>query len=147
MASPISLTTDEFRFLTWSSPELARMSIQPQSLQKHCPLDNGRLQRNAIEGANGPASLSNIGNLEFLPLEVIHSIFNMIDLQSLTDFRAISWRARALVDSLSPYKAIIQHCPDALRALLSTQMAIHFTAQDIFHALCTQAYFGCGQFG
>jgi hypothetical protein len=147
MASPISLTKDEFLLLTWSRPQLTRMTIQPQSLQRHCPLDNGRLWPRTVLDAKYTASLSNIGDLEALPLEIIHSTFIMLDLQSLTDFRAISWRARALVDSFAPYSAIVQHAPDALRALLSTHMAVHFTAQDIFEALCTQACFGCGQFG
>jgi hypothetical protein len=68
-------------------------------------------------------------------------------LQSLTDFRVISWRARALVNSFQPYSKIAHYSPDALRALLSTRMAIYFTAQDIFDALCTQKCFGCGEFG
>lgn len=147
MASPTSLTTDEFRLLTWSRPELTRMTIQLQSLQRHCPLDNGRLQQRTFLEAKSTASLSNIGDLEALPSEIIHSIFNVLDLQSLTDFRAISWRARALLDGFPPYNAIVQHSPDALRALLSTHMAVHFTAQDIFAALCTQACLSCGQFG
>ena len=147
MASPPSLTTDEFRLLTWSRPELTRMTIQLQSLQRHCPLDNGRLQQSTVFEAKCTASTSNIGDLEALPIEIIHSVFNILDLQSLTNSRAISWRARALVDSFPPYNAIVKHSPDALRALLSTHMAIHFTAQDIFDALCTQACFSCGQFG
>lgn len=139
MASPTSLTTDEFRLLTWSRPELSRMimTTQLQSLQRHCPLDNGRIQQRTVTEAKCTATPSNIGDLEALPIEIIHSIFNILDLQSLTNFRAISWRARALVDSFPPYNAIVQHSPDALRALLSTHMAIHFTAQDIFDALCT----------
>lgn len=147
MAPPISLTQDEFLLLTWSRPELTRMTIQPQSLQKHCPLDNGRLRLRTVFDAKCTASLSTIGYLEALPPEIIYSTLIILDLQSLTDFRAISWHARALVDSFAPYSAIVQHAPDALRALLSTHTAVHFTAQDIFKALCTQTCFGCGKFG
>lgn len=147
MALPASLTTDEFRLLTWPRPGLTRMTIQLQSLQRHCPFDNGRLRQRTLFEAKCIASLSNIGNLETLPFEIIHLIFNLLDLQSLTDFRAISWRARALLDSFPPYKAIVQHSPDVLRALLSTHMAVHFTARDIFNALCTQACLSCGEFG
>ncbi|KAL3423934.1 F-box domain-containing protein [Phlyctema vagabunda] len=148
MASPMTLTTDEFRLLTWSRPGLNRMTIAPQSLRRLCPLDNGRLQPCTVfEAKETPASPSTIGDLDSLPLEIIHSTFNILDLQTLTDFRAISWRARALVDSFPPYSAIVRHSPDALRALLSTHMAVYFTAQDIFEALCTQACFSCGHFG
>ncbi len=142
MASKISLTEDEFRLLTWSRRSLARMSIQPRSLERCCPLDNGRHAT-----TESIASVSSIGNLEILPIEIIHSIFNILDLQTLTHCRAISWRARCLVDSIPPYKTIVQHAPNALRALLSTNMAVCFTAQDIFKALCMQDCFICGQFG
>lgn len=146
MALPISLTKDEFRLLTGSSCRLTLMTIELQTLQRHCPLDNDRLHpRTPLEPKN--ASLSNVGQLETLPLEIIYLILSKLDLQSLTDLRAISWRARALVDGFPPYSAIVQHSSDALRALLSTHMAVHFTAGNIFEALCTQACFNCGDFG
>lgn len=145
MALPTSLSKDELRLLTSPRPELARMTIRPEILRRHCPLDNGLFPRHAK--ANSTNSCSNIGNLDAFPLEIIHLILGTLDLQSLTDFRVISWRARALVNSLQPYRKIAHYSPDALRALLSTQMAVHFTAKDIFNALCTQQCFGCGQFG
>ncbi|KAL2072746.1 hypothetical protein VTL71DRAFT_12089 [Oculimacula yallundae] len=134
MASPPCLTTDEFRLLTWSRPELTRMTIQPQSLQRHCPLNNSRLQESTLSEAKCTAFPSNIGDLKALPIEIIHLV-------------ALSWRARALIDSFPPYNAIVKHSPDVLRAVLSTHMATHFTAQDIFDALCTQACLSCQQFG
>ncbi|KAG9242167.1 hypothetical protein BJ878DRAFT_185391 [Calycina marina] len=73
--------------------------------------------------------------------------FKKLDLQCLTDFRAVSWCDHALVDSIPPYNAIVQHFSDELRALLSAHMAVHFTAQDIFETICTQACVGCGEFG
>ncbi|PQE17070.1 F-box domain-containing protein [Rutstroemia sp. NJR-2017a BBW] len=94
-----------------------------------------------------PASCSNVGTLEVLPLELIQAILNLLDLQCLTDLRAVNWRARVLVDSVPEYNALIQHFPDALRALLSTRMAGHFSAPQIFEALCTRDCIGCGQFG
>jgi len=147
MASTTSLTTDELRLLTWSNPELNRLSIQLQSLQRNCPLDQSRLQRDPVFGAKCTAPPSDMGDLEILPLEIIHLTFNMLDLQTLIDFRTISWRARALVDSFSPYNEIIQYCPDALRALLSTHMSVYFTAQDILQALYAESCFVCGHPG
>jgi hypothetical protein len=120
------------------------MTIQPQSLQKWCPLDNDQLRP---DGRKTPSYLSNVGSLKTLPLEVVQLILNLLDLQCLTDFRAVSWSARALVDSVPKYNALIQHCPDALRALLSTRMAVYFSASQIFEALCTQDCAGCGLFG
>lgn len=142
---PISLTEDEFRLLTWPRPELSRMAIYPKSLRQHCPLDNGLFNLHAND--DNSIAFSNIGDLNALPLEIVHLILSTLDLRSLTDFRALSWRARALVDNFPPYNNIVRHSPDVLRALLSTHMAIYFTAQDIFNALCTQQCSICGNFG
>ncbi|KAF8861989.1 hypothetical protein BDZ45DRAFT_671533 [Acephala macrosclerotiorum] len=149
MASPTILTEIELGFLTdraYADIEYGYgpKMIQAESIQRCCPLDNGRLEP---RDAKSSAPISDFGNLECFPLEIIDSILRMFDLQSLTNFRAVNWHARTLVDNITPYKAIIQHAPDVLRGLLSTQMAVHFTTEDIFEALCTQACFGCGQYG
>ncbi|PQE12352.1 Cyclin-like F-box protein [Rutstroemia sp. NJR-2017a BVV2] len=144
MPSSIHLATDEFRLLTYKHPQLTQRGIQPRYLQKFCPLDNDQLRTDSMKI---PASISNIGSLEALPLEVLQSILSLLDLQCLTDFRAVSWRSRALVDSVPEYNALVQHCPDALRAFLSTGMAVDFSASKIFEALCTRDCIGCGLFG
>lgn len=64
------------------------MTIQPEPLQRNCPLDNGRLQPST---ARVSASPSTVGSLECIPLEIMHMILNLLDLQSLTDIRAVSW--------------------------------------------------------
>jgi len=147
MASHSGLTVDEFRLLSWTRPELSRNTIQPESLERHCPLDNGRLEEHTISPSNTQLRVFDTGDLRALPLEIAYLILSLLDLRSLTDFRAVSWGSRALVDSLPQYKAIIQHAPNALRALLSTNMAVHFTTSNLFEALYTQVCFGCGQFG
>lgn len=147
MESSIKLTSEEFRFLTWARPQLTRMTMQPESLQKHCPLDNGRLEARSTAQSSDTSASTGVGDLDGLPLEIIQLILAMLDLQVLTYFRGVSWQARRLVDSFLPYDAIIRYSPDALRALLSTHMATHFTAQDIFRALRTEACFGCKEFG
>lgn len=139
MVSATRLTEDEFQLLTSKRPSLSRMTIQPERLRRNCPLDNGRLHQ--------PSSHhSNIGTLEIFPLEIVHSVLRLLDLKSLTNLRAVSWHARATVDSLPPYMAVVSHCPDALRALLSTCMADHFTAENVFDALRSQSCC-CGDFG
>ncbi|CAG8961941.1 hypothetical protein HYFRA_00013721 [Hymenoscyphus fraxineus] len=143
LPTPTILTSDEFRLLTWSRSSLSRETIPPPSLQKHCPLDNGRHEPQNGEDYNA----STLGVLRALPIEMIHSILNLLDLQSLTDLRRISWGIQALVNTLPTYKAIVHHTPDVLRALLSTKMAGYYTAQDMFNALCIQSCFGCGNFG
>ena len=145
MAEPESLNELEFGFLTWTHPQLNQVAIQSDNLRKHCPLDNFQLR--FVRKAKKISSTSNAGLLETLPLEIIQIIFSLLDLQSLTDLRSISWLARTLVDSVPSYKAIIQHCPDVIRALLSTHMAVYFTAGDSLRALCSKICEGCGAIG
>lgn len=147
MASHPSLTEDEFHFLTWTRPSLSRITIEPEELERHCPLDNARLERRGTHQPNTHVRLLNIWNMRALPLEITHLILSLLDLKSLTDFRAVSWDSRALVDGLPEYGTIIQHAPNALRALLSTNMALYFTTTNLFRALSKQDCFICGEFG
>jgi hypothetical protein len=140
---PTALTEREFRLLTWTRPGLSQQTISPHLLQKHCPLDNGRHDPHNNQPRSPPLGVLWHG----FPVEITHSILKLLDLQSLTDFRAVSWDARALVSTVSPYQAIVQHAPDALRALLSTETAVYFTAQDIYDALCERKCFLCERFG
>ena len=147
MIPPPELTADKFRLLTWPRPELSRMTIQSEVLEKHCPLDSGRLERRIVAPSSTQAELFDSGNLTTLPLEMKHLILRLLDLKPLTNLRAVSWGARTLVDNLPQYKAIIEHAPNALRAFLSTNMAVQLTSTNLFDTLCTQACFCCGQFG
>lgn len=147
MASLIHLTKDEFRLLTSTRPELSEMTIQPELLEKNCPLDNGRLEQHTVSRSNLQSRLFDTVDLQSLPPDIINSILNSLDLRSLTDLRAVSWGTRALVDNLPQYKSINQHAPNALRALLSTKTAVYSTALDLFRTLSSQACINCGQFG
>ena len=59
MTSSARLTKDEFRLLTWSRREFSQMTINHESLQKHCPLDNDRhIQQSTNYEANDAVSHS-----------------------------------------------------------------------------------------
>ena len=78
----------------------------------------------------------------------MHMILGNLDLKTLTNFRSVSYSARMLVDTMKPYADIIRLAPNSIRALLSTDMAIHFNSHDIFNALCEQDCCLCGnEFG
>jgi hypothetical protein len=74
----------------------------------------------------------------------MHMILGKLDLKTLTNFRSVSYSARLLVDTMKPYTDIIRLAPNFIRALLSTDMAIHFNSHDIFNALCEQDCCFCG---
>lgn len=74
-------------------------------------------------------------------------VLNLLNLQTINDFRAVCWHTPSLVDNLVPYCAIVKHVPNALRALIGTRMAINFTAEDIYETLCIEERFNCENFG
>jgi hypothetical protein len=84
-----------------------------------------------------------LGALEAYPIEIMHIILGNLDLKTLTNFRSVSYSARLLVDTMKPYTDSIQLAPNSIRALLSTDMAIHFNSHDIFNALCEQDCYLC----
>lgn len=144
MAVPTTLNDDEFRLLTFPELHINGQTIARDFIRHDCPLDNGRHHQRVLNSAHNTSF--NLGDLRKLPLEIIQMIFLLLDLQSLTNLRSISWYTRTLVDELPPYIKLLEYVPDALRALLSTGMAIHFNTQDIINALSTQACAGCGQY-
>jgi hypothetical protein len=97
--SSITLTRDEIRLLTLDNHESDQWAICLADPRRGCPLDNNLRSGPIFEGKDS-ASLSSIGLLSTSPIEIKLSILDAFDLQSLTNFRAVSWGARALVDSL-----------------------------------------------
>jgi hypothetical protein len=79
-------------------------------LETHCPLDNGRHKIRIQKPC---------GRLDILPPELISSILISLDVPSLTRFRRVNDRAMCLVDSLWQYNAIVHHCPNIIRGILS----------------------------
>lgn len=103
MALTETLTDVEMRFLTYTDlpnhrTNAGRTYLDPQWLKRHCPLDNNSSR---LVPASTNASSSQLGSLKLLPLEVIHLILIEVDLQTLTDFRAINWCARSIGTILS----------------------------------------------
>lgn len=84
------LTREELQFLIWTRAVwTTELVIDPEALQKQCPLDNDQLERSTLHDIESPY-ISTIGDLECLPLEILHMVLSMLDLRTLTDFRAIS---------------------------------------------------------
>jgi hypothetical protein len=94
-----------------------------------------------------PAISSTLGNLQFLPLEIVYEICFLLDIWSLLNFRHANRRAEQIVRSTRGYEAVITHALDALCVTLKTNIASWFTLSDLFRALCTRDCHLCGSFG
>ena len=112
-------------------------TLDEAELTTQCPLDNGR---HSVQ----PRDL--VGQLDSLPGELLDEILVSLDIQTLTTFRLVNHRAMSLVDSLHQYAAILNHCPDVIRAIISIH-AESFSCQILYETLSTSRCHTCERFG
>ena len=132
-----SISDAQLSALTLSPINVNEYTLDDNELDEHLPLDNGWHLHPRV----------NLGNLDRLPPEILSITLIQIDLQTLTDFRRVNQRAMEVIDSIPQYAAILEHTPDALRALLAVETANMTTCQDIYSQLCTFRCNTCSNFG
>lgn len=88
-----------------------------------------------------------LGSLDRLPLELLIDILDLLDMQSLFQFRQTNLRSRQTVDSLSQYQRAVSHGLNLFCAMLRTKLATDISLLDFDRALCTKTCVFCGQFG
>ena len=108
--------------------------LDEYGLSQYCPLDNGR---HTLKPEFG------LGALAVIPLELLFNILVPLDLKTLTDFRRVNQRAMEAVDAIPPYKAIVQHTPTFLRAILTLKTGSWITCQLL--VTCKRLCFKCYQ--
>lgn len=137
-----AVTDEEFRLLTCADHSTDNLTICPAVLRIHCPLDNDQLRSRPLLKTNRPSSISR-GEYS------THSRNRRLDLRTsgFTDVDELSVRGLELWLMGWGYKGIVQHCPDVFRALMSADMAVHFTSRHIYEALCRAKCVECGESG
>ncbi|EDR13146.1 uncharacterized protein LACBIDRAFT_322614 [Laccaria bicolor S238N-H82] len=115
-------------------------TLDDAQLETRCPLDNGRHDCKPIS-ACFPAN-----QLDRLPLELLIEVLLQVDIPSLTRFRGLNRRAMELVNSIHQYTAILKHCPNIIRAIVSIQ-ADAFDCITLYNTLCTSRCSTCNLFG
>ncbi|KAK0368428.1 F-box domain-containing protein [Colletotrichum limetticola] len=129
-----------FDFTTYTKQNICDNTLDDAQLVTRCPLDRGR-----FTDASNPPRYS-AGQLEQLPAELLVQVLLYIDLPSLTRFRRVNRRAMELVDSIPQYDAIVKHCPNIIRAILSIQ-ADAFDCDVLYATLSTTRCSTCERFG
>lgn len=127
-------------FATYTKQRICDNTLDDARLVTRCPLDNVR-----CSGIIGPP-LYSAGQLDRLPPEILIQVLLYTDIPSLTGFRRVNRRARELVDSVPQYAAIIKHCPDVIRAIVSIQ-AGSFDCEVLYRTLSTTRCSTCERFG
>ena len=90
---------------------------------------------------------SSIGLLDALPTELLHSVFNMLDFQSLSRLSRVSHRGKAAVDSLPAHRDLMEHAPKTLIALSRTKILTFHSASTLHEVLRSKSCECCGDFG
>lgn len=87
------------------------------------------------------------GTLDRLPVELIHTVLNRLDLQSLSRLSCVSLQSKAVVEAFPPYRELMHHVPETLRALGKTRLACLHTADVLYSSLKSEQCVSCKQFG
>jgi hypothetical protein len=116
------------------------ITLDDAQLETRCPLDNGRHDCTPI------STCFSTNQLDRLPLELLIEVLLQLDIPSLTRFRGLNRFAMELVNSVHQYTAIIEHCPNIIRAIVSIQ-ADGFDCGTLYRTLCTSRCFTCNRFG
>lgn len=94
-----------------------------------------------------PSRPSSGGELDRLPLELLHEIFPSLDFGTLRDLRAANFRTRDLVDSFPAWRCMTQHASSTLRALADTQLIMHFSSGQLYATLRSDRCEFCNKYG
>ncbi|KAL0949130.1 hypothetical protein HGRIS_009214 [Hohenbuehelia grisea] len=116
-------------------------TLDNAQLETRCPLDNGRhtdSKRTFVRCV--PNQLDKLSN------ELLVGVLLKLDIPSLTRLRGLNHRMMELVNSVRQYTAIVEHCPDIIRAIISIQ-ADAFDCGTLYRTLCTSQCSTCNRFG
>ncbi|KAK4154289.1 hypothetical protein C8A00DRAFT_14591 [Chaetomidium leptoderma] len=127
-------------FAVYTKLNICDNTLDDAQLETRCPLDNGR-----HHVASTRARYS-VGQLDQLPAELLIQVLLQTDIPSLTHFRRVNRRAMELVDSVPQYAALVKHCPNIIRAILSIQAGA-FDCDTLYSTLSTTRCFTCERFG
>ncbi|TDL27795.1 hypothetical protein BD410DRAFT_781689 [Rickenella mellea] len=130
----------DFALHVYRTQNICDNTLDNAQLETRCPLDNGRHDCTPIS----TCFASN--QLDRLPLELLIQVLLQLDIPSLTRFRGLNRRTMELVNSVQQYNAIIEHCPNIIRAIVSIQ-ADAFDCGTLYRTLCTSRCSTCNRFG
>ncbi|KXT08083.1 hypothetical protein AC579_10448 [Pseudocercospora musae] len=93
------------------------------------------------------SATTSLGNLDKLPLELVHWILSMLDVQTLSRITRTCMRGIAVVESLLEYRDLVRYAPQAIAALGSTKLLHRYSAHALYTALRSASCWSCGDFG
>ncbi|RMD39300.1 hypothetical protein DV735_g5829, partial [Chaetothyriales sp. CBS 134920] len=128
---------------TYTKQNICDNTLDDAQLATRCPLDNARRDNPDYTSIHPRYSA---GRLDQLPAELLIQVLLYLDIVSLTDLRRVNRRTMELVNSVPQYKAVIKHCPNIIRAILSLH-ADGFDCNKLYTTLSTSRCSTCKRFG
>ncbi|KAF2226862.1 hypothetical protein BDZ85DRAFT_256888 [Elsinoe ampelina] len=131
-----------------SNDDFTKYTVQSHNMNDHC-LDD----QNFVNAIPFPSALSTAtsggltGQLGLLPLELLHSILNNLDLESLAALLAVNRAIRSLVLSLSYLQIIAQYAPHIWKAATAIRARRWLNLRDVYETMHHSTCEGCGDNG
>lgn len=88
-----------------------------------------------------------MGNLNGVPTEVMHMIFDDLTMADLVALRRTCRLTRSMVPGSLAYKDLTWYIPNVLRAMADMELLGAFTVKHIMDAVTSHTCVGCGNFG
>ena len=96
---------------------------------------------------NLPSRNSSGGIFDVLPVELLHQVLSSLDFETLKNVRAVNYCFKALIEAFPPYKYLVKHALNALRALTDTRLIAQFDANQLYSTLRLDRCVCCNEFG
>ena len=124
---------------------IATLGYQPRHIMEGMiKIQEAAVPSSVERESNSSASL---GNLDDLPLELLHSIFAVLDFQTLSHISRTCSRGVEVVESMPQYRDLRRHTPRAMAALGLTRLIRHHSAAALHAALLSAHCASCGEYG
>lgn len=92
-------------------------------------------------------AIAHLGDMRKLPLEVLHSIFREMTVETCINFRKVNRRARQAVTNSLEYRELATNTLVFLSKLVKPDIAKHFTMIDVHNVLHQPKCEWCGKLG
>ncbi|OQV09264.1 hypothetical protein CLAIMM_13400 [Cladophialophora immunda] len=138
---PAMTTSDEFRFLS-KQPDYNKVIIDSEELRRRIWLSQPRTWTTTRNQRS-----AGLGDLDKLPLEIQIYTFASTPVNSLINLRATNSHVKQLIEQWEPFRAMMTHGPDAVRALLATGAGYIWTVPQLVDVLFTTKCEFCGEHG
>ncbi|KAJ9607604.1 hypothetical protein H2200_007682 [Cladophialophora chaetospira] len=140
LLNPARLLAEEFQFLT-KKPYYNNLLIDSHELAKRVSLGDPR------QWTVAKRPCASLGTLGTLPAELQFQVFSVTAISTLFDLRATNSHAKQLIEQWQPFRTVMTHGANVVRALLTTGAGNLWTTEQVVDVILTTDCEFCGEHG